>query len=475
MSESPYIHSVNAKDFQSVVIDGSFKQPVLVDFWADWCEPCKTVMPVLAKLVDEYAGKFILAKVDTEKEQELAAHFGIKSLPTMKLIVNGQIVAERSGALPEGEIREFIKPFITSESDKIMLAAMTAHEENRFADALELMNQALAKDPSNSDLKINIARVIFTQDDKVGSLALLDSLSDDEHKIEAYQIEVAELKVIARDLVIEAYTSGGRTIVTTAFEVGSIQDLLTSRVLIDSAASRDLANLDRLQSVSREMDRLTLDLDEQRIEVEALEAETVVLVERTSELAEQARATYASATAAEKAAIDRLAKERRELQAAEARRRAEEAARVAGQSGKAGGLPPQATPGFQCPVLGGASFINTWGAPRSGGRTHKGVDMFNSRNTPLVAVVDGTVRFSSNRLGGISTHVYSDDGITYYYAHLESHPTNISSGQRVSAGTTVGYLGSSGNARYTSPHLHFEIRPNGVAVNPYPTVRHYCS
>jgi murein DD-endopeptidase MepM/ murein hydrolase activator NlpD len=296
-----------------------------------------------------------------------------------------------------------------------------------------------------------------------------------EHKIEAYQIEVAELRVIARDLVIEAYTSGGRTIVTTAFEVGSIQDLLTSRVLIDNAASRDLADLDRLQAVSREMDRLTLDLDEQRIEVEALEAETAALVERTAELAEQARATYASATAAEKAAIDRLAKERRELQAAEARRRAEEAARVAGQSGKAGGLPPEATPEFQCPVLGGASFINTWGAPRSGGRTHKGVDMFNSRNTPLVAVVDGTVRFSSNRLGGVSTHVYSDDGITYYYAHLESHPTNISSGQRVSAGTIVGYLGSSGNARYTSPHLHFEIRPNGVAVNPYPTVRHYCS
>ncbi len=195
MSESPYIHSVNAKDFQSVVIDGSFKQPVLVDFWADWCEPCKTVMPVLAKLVDEYGGKFILAKVDTEKEQELAAHFGIKSLPTMKLIVNGQIVAERSGALPEGEIREFIKPFITSESDKIMLAAMTAHEENRFADALELMNQALAKDPSNSDLKINIARVIFAQDDKVGSLALLDSLSDDDkNKPEAVKLR-AEIKM----------------------------------------------------------------------------------------------------------------------------------------------------------------------------------------------------------------------------------------------------------------------------------------
>ena len=152
------------------------------------------------------------------------------------------------------------------------------------------------------------------------------------------------------------------------------------------------------------------------------------------------------------------------------------AARAAssGGGGGGGGLPPDATPGFRCPVQGGAAFANTWGAPRSGGRRHKGVDMFNARNTPLVAVVDGRVRFSSNSLGGLSTHVYSDDGVTYYYTHLESHPTNISSGQRVSAGTIVGYLGNSGNARYTSPHVHFEIRPGGVAVNPYPTVRHYC-
>ena len=68
----------------------------------------------------------------------------------------------------------------------------------------------------------------------------------------------------------------------------------------------------------------------------------------------------------------------------------------------------------------------------------------------------------------------SGDGTTYYYTHLESHPSGISSGQYVSAGTAVGYLGNSGNARYTSPHLHFEIRPSNVAINPYPTVRHYC-
>lgn len=189
MSESPNIHNVSAQDFQSMVIDNSFKQPVLVDFWADWCEPCKAIMPILEKLVDEYAGKLILARVDTEQEKELAAHFQIKSLPTMKLIMNGQIVAERTGALPEGEIRAFVKPFITSESDKIMQAAMAARDEGRPEDALELMNQALAKDPSNGELKINIAQTIFAQGDKEGALALLDSLSDtDKDKAEAIKL-----------------------------------------------------------------------------------------------------------------------------------------------------------------------------------------------------------------------------------------------------------------------------------------------
>jgi len=331
-------------------------------------------------------------------------------------------------------------------------------------------------------------RWVNAQDELEAALLELDQVTTElerleytigllEHKIGAYNDQVEELREIARELVVEAYISGGTGLVSAAFEAGSIQDLLTSQVLIDNAASRDIADLDRLQSVSREMDRLTVDLDGQRIAAEALEVEIEALVQRTSDLADQARAAYDSANAAERAAIDNLAKERREFKAEEARKAA--AARAAasgggGGGGGGGGLPPDATPGFRCPVQGGAAFANTWGAPRSGGRRHKGVDMFNARNTPLVAVVDGSVRFSSNSLGGLSTHVYSDDGVTYYYAHLESHPSGLSSGQRVSAGTIVGYLGNSGNARYTSPHLHFEIRPGGVAVNPYPTVRHYC-
>ena len=184
MSESAYIHNVGAQDFQALVIENSYKQPVLVDFWADWCEPCKSLAPVLAKLAEEYKGKFILAKVDTEKEKELAAHFGIKSLPTMKVIFNGQIAGERVGAVPESEIRALIDPLIVTEADKIMDAAMAAQDEGRTQDALDLMNQALANDPANLELKINIAKLVMHQGDMKSASALLDSLNEEESKNE---------------------------------------------------------------------------------------------------------------------------------------------------------------------------------------------------------------------------------------------------------------------------------------------------
>ncbi len=184
MSDSPFIHNVGVENFQALVLENSFKQPVLVDFWADWCQPCKTVMPILAKLADEYSGKFHLARVDTEAQQQLAAHFQIKSLPTMKLFVNGQPVDERMGALPEGDIRAFIDQYLTSESDKMMTAARQANMDGRTQDALDLMNQALAKDPENADLKIDIAQLVMTQGDNVAALALLDSLDEEGKKKE---------------------------------------------------------------------------------------------------------------------------------------------------------------------------------------------------------------------------------------------------------------------------------------------------
>ena len=127
-------------------------------------------------------------------------------------------------------------------------------------------------------------------------------------------------------------------------------------------------------------------------------------------------------------------------------------------------------PGFLCPVAGPSSFVDTWGAPRSGGRKHQGVDMISHRGTPAVAVVAGVTRISRNRLGGNALWLDGVDGNSYYYAHFDRYgkigPVN--------AGDVVGYVGDTGDARGT-PHLHFEVHPGrGAAVDPYPTARSHC-
>ncbi len=94
--------------FQTAVIDRSATVPVIVDLWAEWCGPCKTLGPILEKLAGEYNGAFVLAKVDVDKEQELGAAFQVRSIPTVFLVRDGQILDGFQGALPEGQVREFL-------------------------------------------------------------------------------------------------------------------------------------------------------------------------------------------------------------------------------------------------------------------------------------------------------------------------------------------------------------------------------
>jgi murein DD-endopeptidase MepM/ murein hydrolase activator NlpD len=133
--------------------------------------------------------------------------------------------------------------------------------------------------------------------------------------------------------------------------------------------------------------------------------------------------------------------------------------------------PPVTAPprsGMICPVLGGSAYSDTWGASRSGGRSHQGVDMLAPTGTPLVAVVSGSVQFKQTSLGGNSIWLSGSDGNRYFYAHLSSFE---GSSRSVSQGAVIGYVGDTGNARGT-PHLHFEVHPGGgAAVNPYSYVR----
>ncbi|MFP5254448.1 MAG: LysM peptidoglycan-binding domain-containing protein [Acidimicrobiia bacterium] len=129
---------------------------------------------------------------------------------------------------------------------------------------------------------------------------------------------------------------------------------------------------------------------------------------------------------------------------------------------------PQA---LRCPVQGGAKVMNDWGFPRSGGRFHEGNDFFAPRGTPAVAVVSGTATQVVGRLGGNQVKLVGDDGVSYYYTHLDS----FGKAGRVSAGEVIGTVGSTGNAAGGPPHVHFEVHPGGgAAVNPYPLIAPHC-
>ncbi len=162
MADSPYVVDVTLETFEQEVVRKSLEVPVLIDFWADWCAPCKMQLPILLQLVEEFQGRFVLAKVDTEAQQELAAHFGIRSIPTMKLVHQGQIVEEISGAQPEALLREMLEKYLARPSDNLREQAL-AKAESDPEEALALLRMAAADDPDNTRIHLDYARICLSQ------------------------------------------------------------------------------------------------------------------------------------------------------------------------------------------------------------------------------------------------------------------------------------------------------------------------
>jgi murein DD-endopeptidase MepM/ murein hydrolase activator NlpD len=256
------------------------------------------------------------------------------------------------------------------------------------------------------------------------------------------------------------------------------QEAAQERARRDAEAARaeaEAALADLEDTMSRQDEfvlALTRGLDAESAEAARLAASDPALAallaarndELTAELDEMRQAEeYADALA-------RLAEAQR--QEAE-RREAEAQAAAANQGGSAPSSPLTSGGGIVCPVQGPVHFTDTWGAARSGGRIHKGVDMMAAAGTPTVAPVSGRVEHRGSSLGGLSWYVYGDDGHTYYGTHLSGY-ANQGAGW-VAAGTVIGYVGSSGNASASSPHLHFEYHPGGgEPVNPYPLAAAAC-
>lgn len=170
MTDSPFIVQLDEQNFMQVVVEGSDQVPVLVDFWADWCEPCKTLMPILEKLAIEYNGAFILAKLDTEAHPNIAQQLGIRSLPTVKLFKDRQLLNEFMGALPEAEVRTFLETNVgpalpgndepeTEPADNRVISAMNLYEQGDVDAAKQLLTQAQADEPGNAEVLLALGQI----------------------------------------------------------------------------------------------------------------------------------------------------------------------------------------------------------------------------------------------------------------------------------------------------------------------------
>lgn len=182
MSESLYIVEATAENFAEVVLDRSREVPVVVDFWAGWCAPCQMLMPILHALAEEYLGKFILATVDTDREQQLAMEYGVRSLPTVKVFRHGRVVDEFMGVLPAPAVREFIDRHVEKPADKLLTAALVAMDTGSLDQARTLLEEALELDPGNFQASLALARLLVRSGHPQQAQAVLDTLSFDKRE-----------------------------------------------------------------------------------------------------------------------------------------------------------------------------------------------------------------------------------------------------------------------------------------------------
>lgn len=170
--------SATTDSFERDVVLASRERPVVVDFWAPWCAPCRALKPALEKLAQEYAGKFALAKLNTDEHPEIAQRFGVRGIPNVKAFVDGKVVDEFTGALPEGEVRAFLDALVPSPAETLRLAAVTDIAGGDFEAAERKLREALRLDPASPAVRVDLAELLVARPDYPAAEELVGALPE---------------------------------------------------------------------------------------------------------------------------------------------------------------------------------------------------------------------------------------------------------------------------------------------------------
>ncbi len=206
------IVDLTVQNLQSDLLEASKQKLIIIDFWADWCEPCKQLMPVLEKLAIEFQGQVNLVKVNCDAEQQLAMQFGIKSLPTVMLFKDGQPIDGFAGVQSESEIRALLTKHLPSQVDLLLAQALGLHQEQKFDDAYPVVKQALKLDDSNSDAKLLLADTclelgqIQEAEEQLGSIKMADQNAQYQHVLAKLELakksaDSPEIQALQKELL----------------------------------------------------------------------------------------------------------------------------------------------------------------------------------------------------------------------------------------------------------------------------------
>jgi putative thioredoxin len=197
--DAPNVIEVTDATFGTAVLEESHRRPVVVDFWAGWCQPCRLIGPVLERLALEHGGQFLLAKLDVDANPQIASSFRIQSIPAVKAFHAGRLVSEFIGAIPEDQIRAFLRWVVPSEGDRVVMKAEEAERAGRVEEAERLYRQVFQEDPSHREAALGLGRLAGLRGDVEEARRLLSPLRPDRE---------AERLLAAID--VSQWSEGGR-------------------------------------------------------------------------------------------------------------------------------------------------------------------------------------------------------------------------------------------------------------------------